>query len=52
MFNSPRLSRVQQEAIWKWRWLGISKGTPAFQFSLLVLEITAFLIAGTYLLAR
>ncbi len=43
----PGLTELQREALWKWRWLGVSKGTPAFQATLLVLEIAAFALAIT-----
>ncbi len=42
-----RLTEVQRAALWKWRWLGVTKGTPAFQATLLVLEIAAFALAIT-----
>jgi hypothetical protein len=45
MRMNPELTELQREALWKWRWLGIAKGTPAFQATLLVLEIVAFAIA-------
>lgn len=47
MPTNPRLTELQREALWKWRWLGVANGTPAFRVTLLVLGIAAAAIAIT-----
>jgi hypothetical protein len=36
-----RLSAEQLDALWKWRWLGWRKSTPAFKASLVLLAVAA-----------
>jgi hypothetical protein len=33
--------QTQRDALWKWRWLGVRHGTPAFKGSLLGLAVAA-----------
>ncbi len=35
------ISEEQREALWKWRWLGWRKSTPAFKASLVLLAAAA-----------
>jgi hypothetical protein len=35
------LMQEQRDAIWKWRWLGLRKSTPAFKASLVLLAVGA-----------
>lgn len=35
------LSATQREALWKWRWLGWRRSTPAFKLSLVLLAFAA-----------
>lgn len=37
-----RLTQVQRDALWKWRWLGWRESTPAFKFSMVLLGILFF----------
>lgn len=49
---STRLTELQQEALWKWRWLGFRHSTPAFKASVIVLEIAAFALAIVAIVAH
>lgn len=42
------ISSEQREALWKWRWLGWRKSTPAFKLSLAVLTGVAAWIAWLF----
>lgn len=48
---SDRLTEVHKEALWKWRWLGVKNGTPAFRVSLLVFGVAACGIAAVAVFA-
>jgi hypothetical protein len=52
MVPSKHLSDLQRQSLWKWRWLGIRNGTPAFRISLFVLGVTAFALAAYWILVR
>jgi hypothetical protein len=43
--DRDRLSQMQRDALWKWRWLGFRNSTPAFKASLIVLGVAAVWIA-------
>jgi hypothetical protein len=43
--HSGALEQRQRDALWKWRWLGLSESTPAFKASLLLLASVAFALA-------
>jgi len=43
--HTDRLSRIQRDALWKWRWLGFRNSTPGFKGSLVVLCVAAVYIA-------
>jgi hypothetical protein len=34
-------SQERRDALWKWRWLGWRKSTPAFKLSLMILALAA-----------
>lgn len=35
------ISQERLDALWKWRWLGWRKSTPAFKISLVLLTVAA-----------
>lgn len=39
-----RLSEIQEEALWKWRWLGWRESTPAFKLSLAMLSVPCLVL--------
>ena len=39
-----RLSEIQREALWKWRWLGWRESTPAFKGSMVLAALAAIAI--------
>jgi len=47
-----RISELQREALWKWRWLGWENATPAFKASIAVLAVAAAVVAALPVLVR
>jgi len=45
--RSAELRSVQREALWKWRWLGLRRSTPAFKACLVLLAAVAVALAST-----
>ncbi len=43
--REDRLTEVQRDSLWKWRWLGFRNSTPAFKGSLVLLGIATLYIA-------
>jgi hypothetical protein len=43
--KADRLTDVQREALWKWRWLGWRNSTPAFKASIGLLVVAAAAVA-------
>jgi hypothetical protein len=39
--DREKTHRIQRDAIWKWRWLGLRDSTPGFKGSLLILAVAA-----------
>ncbi len=50
--TSPRdrLTEVQRDALWKWRWLGWRDSTPAFKASIALLGLAGIALAVASLL--
>lgn len=46
--RSDFLCEEQRDALWKWRWLGWRRSTPAFKGSLVVLAAAAIWIAAIH----
>jgi len=41
-----RLTQMQRDALWKWRWLGWRDSTPAFKASMVVLGLLALALGA------
>ncbi len=52
MARDVRLTEMQREALWKWRWLGYANSTPAFKASLVLLALAAVGLGVVAALAR
>jgi hypothetical protein len=51
MDRGRSLSQEQRDALWKWRWLGLRGGTPAFKACLVLLAAIAFALVAYVLTA-